>query len=1079
MADDTLGQNPPIESKRRQQPASAPSAPLLADTNVEQPTGVIGWFATNHVATTLLMVTILLGGVYAAIGIKKEMMPKMETGVAQVTVQFRGGTPEDVEEGVVVKIEEVVRTLEGVKEVRSTAAEDQGSVRIETVEGTDMKQFVTEVQAAVDTISTFSTLAERPIVREYSPFFAQAVNVQVSADIDEVALNKLAEQLQDELLALPEITYVELMGVRPYEIGIEISETKLRQHSLTMNDVANVVRQWSVSMSGGFIDTDGGNIRVRAKGQAYTGVEFEQIELLIREDGTRLYLGDVATIKDGFVDSPYQAYFNGKRTIGLQPMARDDESIIEVANVAKAWVEERRQTLPESVDLSYWGDATYYLTARLSMMIKNLGFGALLVFIMLGLFLRLKVAAWVVVGLPIAFLGALATMPYVGTSVNIASLFGFILVIGIVVDDAIIIAESASAETESKGYTVTNIVKGAQRVAVPATFGVLTTVAAFSPMILMGGPMAPMNGAIGWVVVLCLLFSLVESKLILPSHMALMKSSGGFGERFSDFIDRHLKRFINGIYQPLLRKAIEWRYATLAIFFSMLILVIGMLMGGQLRVSFFPEFENDFVRVNVSLLDGSPEALLETAVDQIEATLWEINDEIAEQYPEDGPPVRNIFVFTQENSAQFSIELARSDNRALKPSEIAYMWQHRVGDVAGLDEFSFSASQGFGGRYPISLSLRGPDYDNLRNAADELVDYLRTFDGLYEVSHQAQEGPNELKLAVKPEGAAAGLTLQNLARQVRESFYGLEVQRIQRGKSDVRVMLRFPEEERKSLGNLESMWVQLPNGETAPFNSVATYSIEQGVSSIMRIDGYRNIEVRARANNQIVNTGAVLNQTLTVFFPQLQQRYPGVTWAFTGASQQEVVAAEGMYFGFAGALILIYALMAIPLKSYLQPLIIMSVIPFGLIGAMLGHWILGMTVNMVSMIGCIALTGVVVNDALILVHYANRKLADGSDLVTALMRSGKARFRAILLTSVTTFFGLVPILLETSLHAKIIHQMAVSIAFGIVFATLITLILVPTELRIMVDIGWNRKKLRKSQDKAITPPFEPAPVIAD
>ena len=1025
--------------------------------------------------------------------IKKETMPTMTTDRISINMSYRGGSPEEVEEGVILKIEEAVKDLDNIKEMRSVASEGQGQVLLEVMEGADFNQVVSEVEQAVNSIPSFPQETERPTIREYSPFYAQAIGVQISGDVPETTLRELAEQIRNEMLALDGVSYVELNGVRPYEISIEVSENDLREHNLTMDQIANVIRQWSITLSGGNIKSEGGTIRVRAIGQAYTGEEFADITLLTKPDGSQLKLADIANIDDGFTEGQSYSYFNGKLTAGLTVSARDNENAIEIANVVRKFVDERRNTLPESISIDTWMDSTYYLKGRLTMMLKNLGLGAALVFLMLGIFLRLRIAVWVVIGLPIAFLGCLAFLPLTDITINVISLFGFIVVIGIVVDDAIIIAESATAETERHGYNTENIVKGAQRVAVPATFGVLTTVAAFAPMLLTSGPMSTMNGSIGWVVVLCLLFSLVESKLILPAHLSAMKSSGKSTglNRVSDAMDRLLQRFIQNIYLPFLRMAIKWRYVTMASFLGILILAVGLVQGGVVRMTMFPEFENDFIRANISLLEGMPEEMLTDIVQEVNAALMDINEELVEEYGADEDIVKHVFAWVSETQASFSVELAKADKRDIEPSQLARLWRERVGTIAGTDELSIRSRNRMGGGSALALSLRGTDPDMLEEAAQELADHLTTFNGLYEVRHETRDGPNELKLQVKPEGALAGLTLNNLARQVRQAFYGLEVQRIQRGESEIRVMVRYPEDERKSVGNLESMWISLPDGSIAPFSSVATYTTDPGFSSIRRIDGRRNVEVTANANFMIVQPQVVIRQTTQEYLPQMLRKYPGVTWSLSGTSMQEMMALEAMLLAFVAALFVIYALMAIPLKSYLQPLIIMSVIPFGIIGAILGHLIVGFfrpdfSFNMISMIGCIALSGVVVNDSLILVHYVNRKLREGSDLESALQSAGKARMRAIILTSLTTFFGLIPILLEQSLDAKMIHQMAVSIAFGIIFATFITLVMIPTLIRITADMGWRRKTIQISSDETpsgrrspgAVDQLEPAPVGA-
>ena len=1026
--------------------------------------GLIGWFATNHVAANLLMLAILASGIYVLFNIKKETMPDFQTDQIRVSVKLRGATPEDVENSILVKIENAIRSTEGIEEFRSYAGEGGGSVRISVSEGEDVDEVRDRIKLAVDGISSFPVDMDRPNIRADVVGNFNVINVQVSGDIGEAPLKELTESLRKEVLALDAVSYAEVMGTRPYEITIEVSETALQQYGLTMEQIAQRIRMSSVDLSGGSIRSSTGNIRVRAKGQSYTGEEFGEIVLLTRADGTRLKLSDIATIDDGFAESDFYAVFNGQRSMGISAYSRSKENEIEIANSVKEWVAERNQTLPESVTLTAWADSSYYLKGRMVMMLKNLGFGALLVFLMLGIFLRLRIAAWVVVGLPIAFLGALAALPVVDITINIISLFGFIVVIGIVVDDAIIIAESADAETHRHGYNVENIVRGAQRVAIPATFGVLTTVAAFAPLLYGGGRMSAMNSSIGWVVVLCLLFSLVESKLILPSHLALMHPKEHEKKGIADWVDGRLRAFVNKIYLPMLRGLLKYRYATLAFFVAMLLIAVGLVMGGVVQQSFFPRFENDYIMAEVSLVEGASADLLEEVVLQIDDALQEVHEELKVELGSETDIIKNVFAFVRsDNSARFQVELAKSEDRGIRPSEISLRWRQKTGDLAGTEELKFRSTNSMGGGSAISFALRGSNVSHLEAAAAELSEYLKSFDGLYEVKNQAQSGPSELKLKITPEGEAAGLNLRNLTRQVRQAFYGFEAQRIQRGESEIRVMVRYPEEERKSIGNLESMWINLPDGSRAPFYTVADYDEEIGYSSINRLNGKRTIEVTSEANFTKISPQQVIAQVTQNYLPDLRQRYPSVSWELSGTSMEERIGLSALAMAFAAALVVIYALMAVPLKSYLQPLIIMSVIPFGIIGAILGHLIVGfftpIDFNMVSMIGCIALSGVVVNDSLILVHYVNRKIEDGDDLVTAILRSGKARFRAILLTSFTTFFGLVPILSETSVHAKIIVPMAVSIAFGIVFATIITLVLIPTLLRVCTDLGWRRSTL--------------------
>lgn len=1016
------------------------------------PKGLIGWFATNHVAANLLMFFVIGMGIWAAIVVKKETMPEFRFDVITVNVPYLGGAPEEVDESVVVKIEEAVKNIQGIKEVRSLATDGFGQVRIEVQEGYELGELTDEVKLAVDGISTFPAETERPIISKQI-MRKGALNLQIYGSLNERAMKDLAEQIIDEVTALPGVSYAEIMGARPSEISVEISEETLRQYNLTLGQVAQAIRAWSLDLPGGSIRSEAGDIRLRTKGQAYTGAEFEQIVLVTRPDGTRVTLADIATVRDGFAEVESYSFFDGERSFGINVMSSgEQENELEIARVVKEYVAARQATLPEGVKLTHWADSTYYLTGHLNMMLGNMLLGAVLVFLILGLFLHVKIAAWVIVGLPVAFLGAFMMLPVVGVTVNMMSLFAFILVLGIVVDDAIIIAESAYSYTEEHGYNLPNIVLGAQRVAVPATFGVLTTIVAFLPLLFVTGPTSAFNAAIGWVVIFSLLFSLVESKLILPSHLSLMKSSHGSKSGIPDRVDRGLKRFIENVYSPFLTRLIEYRYATVGFFLGLLILTIGMVGGGLARFVFFPEIDQPYVMASIELQDGAPESLIAEIVAQLDADLRELNEEFKVEYDTDIDVAEHLFAYiTNGTTGMLQVELSKDENRPANAKVVEQRWREKVGEIAGTKELRFSSGMHMSGGPPIAIAFKGNNYERVEQAADELVAHLKTYEGLYEVESSADQGPEELKLSIRPEAEALGITLADLARQVREAFYGAEAQRIQRGNEEVKVMVRYPRSERSSVGNLERMWIRLPDGRELPFSAVASYEISRGYNDIKRLDGQRTVTVNSNADLSKVEPIAIVGEITEDVLPALLTRYPGVSYELAGSSREERSSMFAMGYAFMVGLFGIYALMAIPLKSYLQPLIIMSVIPFGIIGAVVGHMVLDLAVSTLSFIGIVALAGVVVNDSLIMVDFVNKSVAAGANEAQAAVDAGKARFRAILLTSLTTFFGLIPIATETSESAQIVVPMAVSLAFGILFSTVITLILVPCLYNILAD----------------------------
>ena len=1051
----------------------------LRQPGEDQVHGLIGWFAKNHVAANLLMLAIIGLGVYALVGeIKKESFPEFIRNQIQVQVLFPGATPEEVEQGVILRVEEAVKSIEGVTEIRSSAGEGGGTVSIDLGTRADVAEKMDEVKLAVDGISTFPAETERPIISE-SRSRNPVINIQLAGDLEEATMKELADRLREEIVALPAVSYAQVFGARPFEISIEISESTLRQYGLTLDRVAQVIRQWSIDLPGGSIRSAAGDIRLRATGQAYTGQEYEEIVLLTRPDGTRIRLGDVASIRDRFAEVQSYSFFNGKRSFGINVMASREENPMDVSAAVKEFVETRNQTLPPEAQMTAWADNSFYLKGRIDMMLKNMALGAVLVFIILGVFLHLKVAAWVIIGLPVAFLGAFMMMPLPGVDVtiNVMSLFAFILVLGVVVDDAIIIAESAYTETEEHGYTLGNIVRGAQRVAVPATFGVLTTIMAFTPMLLQAGATSTVARAIAWIVILCLAFSLVESKLILPSHLAIMRSSHGSRRGISDWVDVKLKRFIEKVYKPFLARAIEFRWTTLAAFVAIAILMVGLVQGGFIRISFFPEFGGDFLMAQIEIQEGAPDELIVDIVGEMTNSLHEVDDELKAEYGFEDDVVRNVFAYVQNGrSGRFQVELSKVETRAVEidMKEIESRWRAKIGEIAGTTELRISSANKMGGGPPVAFRLSGRSIAQVEAAAEDLAQHLKTYDGLFEVESSASDGPEELRLTVRPEAQAMGVTLSNLARQVRQAFYGAEAQRIQRGDSDVRVMVRYPRSERQSIGNLENMWIRLPDGRELPFHSVATYTLERGYNSINRIDGKRTVTVAANADLNVVEPGRVAGTVMSTFLPQLLAKYPDVGFDMGTSLQEQQASVWEMIWGFMGALVGIYVLMAIPLKSYLQPLVIMTVIPFGLIGAVIGHWIIGIPVNAISLLGFFALAGVVVNDSLILVHFVNRRVAEGVSPMQAAVESGAARFRPILLTSLTTFFGLVPIVLERSMQAQIVIPMAVSLAFGIVFATAITLILIPCLYSIQANVheffmGKHERRVEAATPTTATP----------
>ncbi|MEM9689258.1 MAG: efflux RND transporter permease subunit [Pseudomonadota bacterium] len=1052
----------------------------MRSRGVTQLKGIIAWFAANHVAANLLMFIIVVAGLISLVTIRKEMNPQFEINFVNVEVAYPGASPSETEEGIVVKIEEAIQDLTGIKRVIGRAYEGAGGVTAEIEADLDLDQVMNEIKIRVDSISTFPGLAERPIVSKVE-FLSPVILLTVYGDLDEFARKGLGQEIRDELLAHPDINDVIFFGDRDYEISIEVSELTLREYRLTLDDVAQAVRNSSLDLPGGAIRTDGGNVRLRTTGQAYTGNEFSDIVLRTFPDGTRLELGDIATIRDGFVETDAFSRFNGKAAATLQVTAGGQQNELVTAAAVKNYVAEKRERLPDGVELETWIDLSYYLEGRLDMMQSNMITGAILVFIVLSLFLRVKVAFWVIIGLPVTFLGCLWLMPLWPISINVLSLFGFIMVLGIVVDDAIIIGESVYTRIRADGHTLDNVILGAKRVALPATFGVLTTIAAFAPLMFVGPPAGSFFEAMGFVVIACLLFSLVESKLILPAHLSRAKidpvdDDDLFNpQRTIPFIERPgrsflklqrrlqrgLHRFITDVYRPLLEKAVDNRGITACLFFAALIITVGVLSSGLTRFVLLPDLPQDFTEVDLYMEDGSSPESRDAAAKLLEETLLNMNDEYIAANPGEPPMIRNLGVFSDgETGVDLFVEFPRDTGRELTSDDIINDWRERVGEIPGMKELTFSNAGRIGGGPPLGFQLSGADYPTLARAADQLKAEISNYEGVYDVNSSFSAGAEEVRLSIKPEAEALGLSVASLGRQVRQAFFGEEAQRIQRGSEELKVMVRYPEAERRSLSDLQNMRIRTPSGDEVPFSAVADMAYDESYAVIQRLNGKRSVTIAADLDYDVAEPGEVFRTIETDFVPALLADFPGVDYAREGSAEEEQELVLELSIAFAAAMFLIYALIAIPLHSYSQPLLIMSVIPFGIIGAVFGHIVMGKAISMFSMFGLVALAGVVVNDSLIMMDFINRAREQGIAAREAVIQSGVQRFRAIILTSFTTAAGLTPIMLETSTQAQFVIPTAISLSFGIVFATVITLLLIPClyllqlDFLRMVDRAW-------------------------
>ncbi len=1036
--------------------------------------GILGWFAKNGVAANLLMILVIIAG-YTSMQSKvsKEVFPEFSVDLITVTVPYLGAAPEEVEEAVCTRIEERVADLESVSRVRSTAAEGVGTVIIELLEGVNTREALDDVKTRVDAIDTFPEETEKPIIQE-AILRRQVLSIAVSGDADELTLRRLGERVRDEVAAIDGITQVELAAARPYEISIEVSEDALRRHGLTFDQVAQAVRRSSLDLPGGSVKTAAGEILLRTDGQAYRGREFEELVLLNRPDGTRLTLAQVATVVDGFADTDLAARFDGHPAVLVQVFRVGDQDVTEVAKSTKAYVEQARQRMPEGVALTIWQDDTVLLQSRLDTLLKNGRAGLLLVLLVLTLFLRLRLAFWVSLGIMVSFMGAFWLMPPLDLSINMISLFAFIVVLGIVVDDAIVVGENIYRHLQMGKKGIDAAIDGVREVSVPVVFSILTTVAAFGPLLLVTGNTAKVVRNIPLVVISVLLFSLVEALLILPAHLKhldrrprLLAPLLTLTERLQRPTVRLLEWLVTRSYRPLLNAALEWRYATVAVGVAILLLTVGMVAGGRVKFSFFPPVEADNLVAYLTMPQGTSVEKTARILKTVEESARTLETQLAEAGEKEvfrhslttigDQPFRSRqsrFNFrssvASSHLGEINIELAPAEDRTVKASELNRRWRELTGPVPDAVELVFVSSL-FSAGEAINIQLAGPDLDQLRQAAEELKGAIAQYPGVEDITDSFRAGKQEVKLSVTPQAETLGISLSDLARQVRQAFYGEEAQRIQRGRDEVKVMVRYPEGERQSLASLEQMRIRTPTGDEVPFSVAGKMDLGRGYATIVRTDRKRTVNVTADVDLDQANANEILTAVQREVLPRLMADYQGLTYTLEGEQQQQRETLGGLKQSFTLAVILIYALLAVPFRSYVQPLIVLSAVPFGIIGAVAGHIIMGIDLAILSVFGMVALTGVVVNDSLVLVDFINRAYRSGTPLFEAIRQAGETRFRPIVLTSLTTFAGLTPLLLEKSLQAQFLIPMAISLAFGVLFATGVILIFVPVGYLILED----------------------------
>lgn len=1039
---------------------------------------IIRWFILNTVAANLLMVFIIIAGIFTLSRLRMEVFPDITIPIINVSVVYPGASPEDIEESICVKVEEQVQGINGLKRITSSSNEGYGSINIEVENGYDIDEVKDEVKSQVDAITSFPDDAEKPTIRSFDGQ-PEVITIAVHGQVDEASLLDIAEKVRDEVSELPNITQTRL-GKKPREISIEISENTLQKYGISFDYVANKIRTSSMDVPGGAIETYDGEILIRSKGQAYTGEEFGIIPVLSLADGSTVFLRDIAEIVDGFQDVEYDIKFNSEPALLIRVYRTGEQNALDIADAVHGYIKKKNPVMPPGVSLTTMKDESVILRGRIELLTENAYLGLGLVLIVLALFLKPKLAAWVSLGIPISFMGGFWLLPLFDVSINMISLFTFILVLGIVVDDAIVVGENIHIYLKRGLSGVDAALEGAYQVAKPVIFAVLTTMVTFSPMILVEGALGKIWKIIPVVTILVLMFSLIESLTILPAHLAHMKineakKKNRFSQWWSDIqmgIHNWLQGFIKNKYTPVLELALKNRGNTVAIAISIFILTVGLVASGFIRFNFFPPLEADIVIAGVEYPEGTPVSLTKVGLDQIEKSAYKLKDSLEVLYPEnkifinmvstagDQPiktqsargPGNLDATFFGSHLAECVIELAPGEERPISTVEISKIWRELTGPIPGVKQVTFDSDL-FTTGAPIEIQLSSVNREDLKAVTNSLKDKLQTYAGVFDIKDSFSAGKDEIKLNLLPEAQNYGITMASLARQVRQAFYGDEVQRVQRGRDEVKVFLRYPKDERVSLNNLEQMNVRVGNNVEVPLGQVAQGELSSGYSTITRTDRKRSISITADVDLSEANANEILAKFESEHIVPILLDYPSVNYSFEGEQREQRDTLSSLFKNFALALFVVYVLLAVPFKSYLQPLIIMSAIPFGFTGAVIGHIIMGMNLAVLSIIGIVALSGVVVNDSLVMVDFINRyKRDDGKTSLEAALAAGPRRFRPILLTSITTFVGLFPLLIEKSVQAQFLIPMAISLAYGVLFATLITLILVPTSYLIIEDI---------------------------
>lgn len=1065
------------------------------------------WSVEHRVSVNLIMLFLFVAGGFTVLNMKREIFPQYNLDMIDISVRYPGASPEEAEEGICLKIEEQLKSLENVKTMYATAMEGYGGVTLELEAGTDINEKLDEIKTEIDLIDSFPDEAEDPEIQEIKNN-DPAIYLAIYGDVDEKLLKVTAEKIRDDLVESEHISLASIIGVRDYEISIEITEEALRRYNLTFDQVAAAVKTGSIDLPGGKIRTRSGEILIRTKGKKYHGEEFERIPIITREDGTVIRLGDVADVLDAFEDVNRKARFNGKPAALVVVRRTDSQDTIKISDTVFEYIEKNKDKMPEGVTLGYWFDMADIVQDRIDLLSRNGLQGIILVFLVLALFLNLGLAFWVALGIPISFMGAFIILEYFGASLNMLSMFGFIMTLGILVDDAIIVGENVYTHYQMGKTPKQAVIDGVAEIGSPVVMAVTTTIVAFAPLMFLSGIMGKFIAIMPQAVICILAFSLVEAFLILPAHlehgltpiennkswafriflfpvsiiMWLIRELSVLHKPVQIAVERLLHGVIYKIYTPILKYCVKNRYFTLAVGLGIFIVSIGLLAGGHVPFVLFGKADSNWMIAEAVYPLGTPFELTESTIKRIEDGAFEMNEYFRDRVEGGQDLIVNNFsqvgIIPRRDwkpgvygghCGEAWIEIVPSSMRPdVSASEVTAKWRELTGDILGAEQLTFTIIQGGPGGNPIEIQLAGNDLEHLQKAADDLKSEIATYPGTIDITDNFRPGKMEIQLKVKDGAKSIGVSMADIATQIRQAYYGDEVMKVQRGKNDIKVMVRYSKMERETEASIDDLRIRTRDGRQIPLSQVADITIKRGYSAIQRVDRKRVITVISDIDENVANAQEIVKDLKLNYLDKLVARYPGISYDLEGQAKRTEELMISLGKGFGVAVMIMFLLLASQFKSYIQPVIIMTAIPFGLVGAVVGHYVNGLDLTMFSLFGLVALSGIVVNDSLILIDFINTKVRSGVRLSDAIIEAGQNRFRPVLLTSVTTVAGLFPLLLETSFQAQFLIPMAVSISYGLVAATLMTLVIVPALYYTIQDLIGIFVKTSRESDAVVS-----------